>query len=167
MRKMTALISVMFCTLMILPAKAEPVNIEVVLKTTDSIRMDFADGSKHFVLMVRREGVAKGAGLFGGAKVEEYGWHDLNFPINGDPLGYLAISTANGDIAYLKWHVRGVFLGGEKKGPAAVHGIWELVSGTGVFASMSGLGAMQIAPAAGPDRPERRFSLQGDITPKR
>ena len=29
----------------------------------EKIQLDFADGSRHFVLMVRREGEAKGAGL--------------------------------------------------------------------------------------------------------
>ena len=35
---------------------AEPVAVEAVMAPTQSIRMDFKDGSNHFVLMVQREG---------------------------------------------------------------------------------------------------------------
>ena len=44
-------------------ALADPVNIEAVMAPTDVIRMDFKDGSKHFVAMVRREGNPTGTGL--------------------------------------------------------------------------------------------------------
>jgi hypothetical protein len=39
-------------------ASAAPVSVRAVMSPTDEIRMDFKDGSKHFVLMVRREGMA-------------------------------------------------------------------------------------------------------------
>lgn len=115
--------------------------------------------------MVRRDGTADSQGVFDGAAVAEYGWHDIDPPNGGDPLGYLALTTANGDIAYLRWQVRAVFMGGEMTGPPDVHGTWELVSGTGAFATMRGLGTLQIGPGAGPDRPERRYSLRGDLSP--
>ena len=44
-------------------ASAAPVSVEAVMTPTQSMRMDFADGSKRFVLMVRREGKAEGEGL--------------------------------------------------------------------------------------------------------
>ncbi|SFE96808.1 hypothetical protein SAMN04488523_11382 [Sulfitobacter brevis] len=37
----------------LLPAFADVVSIEAVMVPQETIRMDFADGSKHFVLMVR------------------------------------------------------------------------------------------------------------------
>ena len=40
-------------------ALAEPVSVEAVLTPKEQIRLDFKDGSGHFVLLVRREGVAE------------------------------------------------------------------------------------------------------------
>jgi len=37
---------------------AAPVKIESVVSPKELIRLDFADGSKHFVAMMRREGKA-------------------------------------------------------------------------------------------------------------
>ena len=58
-------------------AGAAPVKFEAVVSPKEQIRLDFADGSKHFVLMVRREGKATGQGLLSGAQVTEYGRHDI------------------------------------------------------------------------------------------
>jgi hypothetical protein len=145
---------------------AEAVDIHVDLSTTEPIKMDFSDGSKHFVLMVKREGTAEGEGMLAGANVVEYGWHDINPGQNADPLGYLEVTIPNGDIAYLKWHVRGVFLGGNDKGPPVVHGVWELISGTGSFADIRGVGSLSIGPVTTPKDPERRFTLTGTVGPK-
>ena len=38
------------------PAAAEKVDVSAVLAPVDSIKLDFEDGSKHFVLFVQREG---------------------------------------------------------------------------------------------------------------
>jgi hypothetical protein len=81
-------------------------------------------------------------------------------------VGYLELNDSNGDIAYLKWHVRGFFMGGALKGPPIVHGIWELTSGTGVYAEMRGLGRMTIGPVTTMNDPERKFTLVGDLEQK-
>lgn len=144
-------------------ATAEPVSVEAVMAPTDALKMEFADGSKHFVLMVRREGVAKGSGAFDRAKVVEHGWHDIHPPIGGDPHGYLELTAANGDIAYLKWTVRAVFVKGAEKPKLFDNGFWELVSGTGQFAGQAGVGSLIIKPAA---KTDRLFILEGEIGPK-
>ena len=48
-------------------AQAEPLKIEAVMSPKEKLQLDFKDGSKHFVLMVRREGQATGAGPLAGA----------------------------------------------------------------------------------------------------
>jgi hypothetical protein len=144
-------------------ANAEPVNIEAVMVPTQSMRMDFADGTKHFVLMVRREGAATGEGIFAGAKVIEHGWHDIYPPVAGDPHGYLEMTAPNGDVAYLKWSVRAVFIKGAEKPALHDNGVWELVSGTGQFAGLAGVGSLEIKPASPTDR---RFILKGEIGPR-
>jgi hypothetical protein len=145
------------------PLNAEPVSIEAVMAPTQSMRMDFADGSKHFVLMVRREGTAAGSGIFAGAKVVEHGWHDIYPPVAGDPHGYLELTAPNGDVAYLKWTVRAVFIKGEVKPKLLDNGVWELVSGTGQFAGLAGVGSLVIKPASPTDR---LFILEGEVGSK-
>jgi hypothetical protein len=143
--------------------RAEPVTIEAVMTPTQSMRMDFADGSKHFVLMVRREGAASGEGIFAGTKVVEHGWHDIYPPVAGDPHGYLEMTAPNGDVAYLKWTVRAVFIKGAEKPALHDNGVWELVSGTGQFAGLAGVGSLVIKPASPTDR---RFILEGEVGPR-
>ncbi len=145
------------------PAAAEPMRIETVLAPKEQMRLDFEDGSKHFVLLVRREGKAEGSGPLAGAAVTEYGMHDIVPGDAGDPRGYLEFTQANGDKAYIKWNVRAIFVakpGGKRK--MLGYGHWELVGGTGTFAGMKGVGTMQIERAS---KTERRFILQGDLVP--
>lgn len=68
---------------------AAPVQIEAVVSPKELIRLDFADGSKHFVAMMQREGKATGQGLLSGAAVTEYGMHDIRPGIDAEPRGYL------------------------------------------------------------------------------
>src|SRR5882672_6074469 len=75
---------------------AAPVKIEAVVSPKDTIRLDFADGSKHFVAMMRREGKATGQGVLSGAAVSEYGIHDIQPGIGGDPHGYLVFTLPQG-----------------------------------------------------------------------
>jgi len=144
-------------------ANAENIAVKAVMAPQESIKMDFADGSKHFVLMVRREGTAEGTGSLAKASVTEYGWHDINPPFGGDPQGYLQFKAENGDIANVKWTIRAVFFKGEEKPRLADYGHWELVSGTGQFKGMTGVGTLTIKPAS---KTDRLFTLDGELGPK-
>lgn len=139
---------------------AVDVSVTAVMVPQESIKMNFEDGSKHFVLMVRREGVAEGSGDLAGAAVTEYGWHDINPPVGANPHGYLQFKSNSGDIANIKWTVRAVFFKGEEKPKLADYGFWELVSGTGKFANMTGVGTLTIKPASPTDR---LFTLNGEL----
>jgi hypothetical protein len=143
-------------------AAAEPVSIEVLLEPQEQMRFEFADGSKHFVLAVRREGKAEGSGVFANAAVTEFGWHDVNPPVSGEPRGYLQLTAENGDIAVLRWEVKATFMKGQE-GPALFdNGVWELVSGTGQFADKRGVGSLVIKPQGGPNL----FTLEGEVGDK-
>jgi len=142
-----------------------PMNIEAVMSPTEQIRLDFADGSKHFVLMVRREGKASGNGPLAGAGVTEHGWHDIVPGDSGDPRGYLTFASPDGDMAYVKWTVRAVFVPGADGKPLLLdQGVWEVVGATGKFKGMKGAGTLNIRPASETDR---RFILQGELVPAR
>jgi hypothetical protein len=142
-------------------AGAEPMKIEAVMSPKQQMKLDFADGSKHFVLLVRREGQATGSGPLSGGSVVEYGMHDIVRGVGGDPRGYLEIKVPSGDIAYIKWTVRAVFVPGPKGKPRLLdNGFWELAGGTGVFAAMKGAGTMHIRPVT---KTDRRFILQGEL----
>ena len=153
-----------FATMTLLsPANAEPVSVQAVMVPQETIRMDFGDGSNRFVLMVRREGDSEGTGALANASVSEFGWHDIDPPNGGDPRGYLQFTTDNGDVANIKFTVRAVFIKDGDKPRLADYGFWELVSGTGQFASMTGVGTLTIKSASETDR---LFSLEGELGPR-
>lgn len=146
-------------------AIADPLKVEAVMSPKEKIQLDFADGSKHFMLMVRREGDATGTGLFNGAKVVEYGVHDIVPGVGGDPRGYLVMTAANGDIAYIKWRVRAVFVPGTDGKPQLLdNGFWEMAGGTGSFAGITGAGTLHIKAVSPTDR---KFVLDGDLFAKK
>lgn len=145
-------------------AHAEPIQVEAVMSPKQSMRLDFADGSKHFVLMVQREGQSKGSGPLAGAKVTEYGMHDIVPGVGGDPRGYLVFTVPNGDSAYIKWQVRAVFIRGTDGKPVLLdNGFWEIVGATGGLAGLTGAGTLHIKPASETDR---RFELTGELVRK-
>ena len=145
-------------------ATAAELDVKAVMSPKEQIRLDFKDGSQHFVLQVRREGKATGTGVFAGAGVTEHGWHDIMPGVGGDPRGYLVFTTPGGDIAYVKWQVRAVFVPGPDGKPKLLdNGFWEIVGGTGKFAGAKGAGTLHIKAVSPTDR---EFSLTGEIFTK-
>jgi len=146
-------------------AIAEPLHIEAVMTPKESMQLDFQDGSKHFVLMVRREGQASGDGLLRDAKVVEYGMHDIVPGVGGEPRGYLTMTRPDGSIAYVKWQVRAVFVPGPDGKPVLLdNGFWEIAGATGSLAGLSGAGTLHIKAVSPTDR---RYILDGDLAPKK
>ena len=146
-------------------ATADAADVSIKAKfgaAHESIQMNFEDGSKHFVMMIHRVGSTEGSGPLAGAVVDEYGWHDVNPPKGAYPLGYLQFTAANGDIAYIKWTVRAVFYKGEEKPKLMNSGFWELVSGTGQFKDMTGVGTLTIKFTS---KTDREYILDGELNP--
>lgn len=134
-------------------AMAAPLNVQATLVPKEQIKLDFNDGSGHFVLMVKREGNASGTGLLDGAQIVEYGRHDIVPGVAGDPSGYLVATKGDGNVAYIKWTVRAVFLPGKEGKPEINdNGFWEVVSGTGTFKGLKGTGTLHIKAANPTDR---------------
>ena len=143
------------------PAVAAPVKLEAVLAPREQTRLDFADGSKRFVLMVKREGKATGNGPLVGTTVTEYGRHDVVPGSAGDASGYLVFTAPDGDTAYAKWAVRAVFVPGpEGKAVLLDNGVWEVVGGTGKFKALKGAGRLNIRPTSPTDR---NYILEGEL----
>ncbi|MDH3703260.1 MAG: hypothetical protein OEU46_18310 [Alphaproteobacteria bacterium] len=148
------------------PVSAASMKVSAVLAPKEKMRLNFEDGSKHFVLFVRREGAAEGSGPLAGAAVTEFGMHDITPGVSGDPRGYLVFTAPGGDKAYVKWLVRAIFVpnpGGKPKFKLLDYGHWEVVSGTGKFKGLKGVGTMTIKAAS---KTDRRFTLEGDLIPK-
>jgi hypothetical protein len=144
-------------------AAAEPVTLDVVLSPKDQIQLDFKDESGHFVLLSQREGSADGSDLFAGAKVVEYGMHDIVRGNGGEASGYLEATTTGGDIAYFRWRLRAFFVAGpDGKAKVIDNGYWELAGGTGQFATKRGVGTMLLEFVS---KTDRRYVLEGDISP--
>lgn len=139
---------------------AADLNIKAVMVPKEQIRLDFADGSRHFVVAVRREGKAEGSGALAGAEVTEHGWHDIAPGVGGDPRGYLVFTASKEDVAYIKWQVRAVFVPGADGKPKLLdNGFWEIVGGTGKFKGLKGAGTLHIKAVSPTDR---EFSLTGE-----
>lgn len=142
-------------------AMADPLNVQATMVPKEQIKLDFKDGSGHFVLMVRREGTAAGTGLLDGAQIVEFGRHDIIPGVSGDPSGYLVATKGEGNVAYIKWTVRAVFLPGKDGKPELNdNGFWEVVSGTGIFKGLKGAGTLHIKSANPTDRV---FILDGQL----
>lgn len=134
-------------------AIAEPLDVRATMIPKEQIKLDFKDGSGHFVLMVRREGTASGTGLLNDAVIVEYGRHDIVPGVSGDPSGYLVATKGEGNTAYIKWTVRAIFLPGKDGKPDLNdNGFWEVVSGTGIFRGLKGAGILHIKSANPTDR---------------
>jgi hypothetical protein len=139
-------------------ALAAPMKIEAVIAPKADSRMDFADGSKRFLVATQREGKATGSGPLAGATMLEWGMHDVNPATGANANGYLVFTTAEGDVAYIKYQFRGVPVpGADGKPRFLANGNWETAGGTGKLKGLHGAGALQFIPA------ERRFVLDGDL----
>ena len=142
-------------------ARAEPVKFDALVATKESLRLDFADSSKHFFLLVRREGKTEGQGPLAGAAVQEYGAHDVVPGVGGEPRGYLEFTKADGDKAYIRWMIQAVFVPGPDGKPKLLdNGVWQVVGATGKLEKLKGAGSFRLI-ATGPT--ERRFALEGEL----
>lgn len=143
-------------------AKAEPVKFDALVAQKEALRLDFADGTKHFFLLVHRQGKAEGDGPLAGAAVNEYGAHDIVPGIGGEPRGYLEFTKANGDKAYIKWMIQAIFVPGPDGKPKLLdNGVWQVVSGTGKLGKLKGAGTFHLVATGAT---ERRFVLDGELT---
>ena len=141
--------------------QAEPVKFEAVVAQKEAIRLDFADASKRFFLMVRREGKTEGQGPLAGATVQEYGAHDVVPGVGGEPNGYLEFVTTDGSKAYLKWVIQAVFIPGPEGKPKLLdHGVWQVVGATGKLEKLKGAGTFRLRF---PGPTDRRFVMEGEL----
>ena len=70
-------------------------------------------------------------------------------------------TTAEGDIAYLKYQFRALQLPvAEGKRRILINGHWEVVGGTGKFQGLRGAGTVQIKPLS---PKERQWILEGEL----
>lgn len=150
-----------FCALANGAALAAPIEMEAVLAPKADSKLDFADGTQRYLLATQREGKAAGNGPLAGATMLEWGVHDVNPAVGANANGYLVFTTAEGDVAYLKYQFRAVFLPGpEGKRRLLANGFWETTGGTGKLKGLRGAGPLQISA---PSPKERRWVMTGDL----
>jgi len=142
-------------------AQAEPIKIEAVLSHKEGLRLNFADESKRYLAMVRREGKATGQGPLVGATATEWGVHDVTPGVGIDAHGYLVFTLPNGDIAYLKEQSRATTVSGSDGKPKTfLYGTWEVVGASGTLKGLQGAGTLRIN-AVSPT--ERQWILEGEM----
>lgn len=141
--------------------QAEPVKFDAVVAQKEAIRLDFADASKRFFLLVRREGKSEGQGPLASAAVQEYGAHDVVPGVGGEPRGYLEFATTDGSKAYIKWIIQAVFVPGPDGKPKLLdNGVWQVIGGTGKLEKLKGAGTFRLQ-FTGPT--DRRFVMEGEL----
>jgi hypothetical protein len=144
------------------PAAAAPVKLEALITPKAESRLEFADGSKRYLLATQREGRATGTGPLAGASMLEWGMHDVTPGSGSFGSGYLVFTTADGDIAYLKYQFRMVVVtGAEGKPRPLINGSWEVVGGTGKLQSLRGAGTVHVKVVS---PKERHWILEGDLS---
>lgn len=146
------------CTLANAAALAAPMKIEAVIAPKAESKLEFADGSRRYLLATQREGKASGNGPLAGATMLEWGVHDVDPSSGANASGYLVFTAADGDIAYLKYQFRAVMVpGADGKARFLANGFWETAGGTGKFKALRGGGTVRINPK------ERQWMLDGDL----
>jgi len=141
--------------------QAEPAKFDALVAQKEAIRLDFADSSKRFFLLVRREGKTEGQGPLAGANVREYGVHDVVPGVGGEPHGYLEFAASDGSRAYLKWTIQAVFVPGPDGKPKLLdNGVWHVVGGTGRWEKLKGAGTFRLRF---PGPTDRRFVMEGEF----
>jgi hypothetical protein len=151
-----------FCVLANGAALAAPTKIEAVLTPKSDSKLEFADGTKRYILATQREGKAAGNGPLAGATMLEWGVHDVQPGAGANANGYLVFTAPDGDLAYVKYQFRALFLKtAEGKPRLLANGVWETAGGTGKFKGLRGAGTLQITA---PSPKERHWVLTGDLT---
>jgi hypothetical protein len=142
-------------------AAAEPVGVKAVMSPAEQIYVDLPTAQKHFVLFVKRQGRATGAGFLAGAELTEYGMHDIRPGVGGAPRGYLVARLPGGDQAVIQWEVQATFVPGPDGKPRLLdNGVWRLIGGTGALDGARGAGTMHIKAVSPKDR---EFELIGEV----
>ena len=142
--------------------EAAPVKVEAVISTTAESKLEFADGSNRYLVAIQRQGKATGNGPLAGATMLEWGMHDVTPGIGFFGNGYLVFTITEGDIAYLKYQVRGIFAvpGPDGKPQNLVNGFWEVAGSTGKLKGLRGAGTLRINIVS---PKERHWIFEGDL----
>jgi len=148
------------CALASGAALAAPMKIEAVVTPKTESKLEFADGTKRYLLATQREGKTVGTGPLAGASMIEWGVHDVDPASGANASGYLVFTSSVGDIAYLKYQFRAVPVAGPDGKPRFIaNGFWETAGGTGKLKGLRGAGTVQVDPR------ERRWILNGELAP--
>ena len=141
--------------------QAERVKIEAVISAKTESKLEFADGSKRYLLATQREGKASGSGPLVGATMLEWGTHDVIPGVSANGNGYLVFTMAGGEVAYLKYQFRAIPVPRPDGKPQnLVYGLWEVVGSTGKLKGLAGAGTVHVNVVS---PKERQWVLEGDL----
>lgn len=143
------------------PAYAASIEIEVLLAPKSSTKLELADGSHRYMLASQREGKAIGSGPLSGTTTLDWGVHDVQPGVGATGRGYLVFTTAEGDIAYVKYVFHAQPMPSVDGKPLnLLNGVWEVTGGTGRFKALHGAGTAHIDVVPPNDR---RWRLVGEL----
>ncbi|MEO6566712.1 MAG: hypothetical protein ABIO63_11870 [Casimicrobiaceae bacterium] len=140
---------------------AAQIRVEASISTKTESRLEFADGSKRYILAVQREGKATGSAPLAGATMLEWGTHDVVPGVGVSGSGYLVFTAAEGDIAYLKYQFRNTPIPRQDGKPRnLINGTWEVVGSAGKLKQLQGAGVLRVNVIS-PN--ERLWILEGEL----
>ena len=143
-------------------AIGDPIKIEALMAERQHMKLDFADGSRRYVMLMQREGASSGDQLLAGAKVVEFGLHDVTPNGATDTIFYHAFTLPNGDTAYIKSAFRGVTVRGPDGKPRnALNGLWEVVGASGQLKGLKGAGTVRLKRVS---KEARQFTFEGEAS---
>ncbi|MEO7761897.1 MAG: hypothetical protein ABIS68_08300 [Casimicrobiaceae bacterium] len=153
--------AVSFCALSGSSAHAEQIKVEALAATTTETKLEFADGSKRYLLSIQREGKATGSVPLAGTTMHEWGTHDVSPGIGASGNGYLVFTAAPGDIAYIKYQFRATpVTGTDGKTRNLINGSWEVAGSAGKLKPLHGAGVLRVAVVS---PTERLWTLEGEL----
>lgn len=143
------------------PVQAERIKIESVISVKAESKLEFADGSKRYVVAIQREGKASGNGPLAGATMLEWGMHEVTPGIGANGNGYLVFTTPEGEAAYLKYQFRALPVAGPGGKPQnLINGFWEVAGSSGNLKGLRGAGTLNVKVVS---PKERHWVLDGDL----
>jgi len=149
------------CLLMFLPAMiwAEPVSFSSVVTTEADQNLAFPAADNRVVRLVQRQGPVTGEGILAPSQMLEWGIHDIG-PELGSGSGFLVFSQSDQDKAYLSFNWQAIRLADKSRERFVLKGSWRVVSGSGKFQGLQGLGTLSISVLSAS---QRQWQFDGEL----
>lgn len=148
-----------FSVLLPLPIWAEAVKFYAVLSTEGDQNLEFPSDDQRVVRLVQRRGAVTGTGALASSQMLEWGVHDIG-PELGSGEGFLVFNKSDQNKAYLSFEWQAIRLTTKSGDRFILKGSWRVVSGSGLYENLQGLGNLSIDVLS---TTQRRWIFDGEL----